>query len=155
MILLMSVIKHSQSTQSNKFVIFLQYLKKEVRCGVHFLHADKHQSVYKLALLFLMIIFIIFKRILIAFVTENYFKNGRVEKKYYILIFDNVSMVLVDNVKANWNFEILINSFEELIIDQINIFKIRGGRKVMKKYTTLGSIFEMVINTADWRYIHK
>ena len=96
MILLMSVIKHSQSTQSNKFVIFLQYLKKEVRCGVHFLHADKHQSVYKL-----MIIFIIFKRILIAFVTENYFKNGRVEKKYYILIFDYVSMVLVDNVKAN------------------------------------------------------
>lgn len=87
--------------------------------------------------------------------TENYFKNGRVEKKYYILIFDYVSMVLVDNVKANWNFEILINSFEELIIDQINIFKIRGGRKVMKKYTTLGSIFEMVINTADWRYIHK
>ena len=65
------------------------------------MHADKHQSVYKLALLFLMLIFIIFKRILIAFVTQKYFKNGRVEKKYCILIFDYVSMVLVDNVKAN------------------------------------------------------
>ena len=52
--LLMGMIKHSQSTQSNKFVISLQYLKKEVRNGVHFLHADKHQSFYKLALLFLM-----------------------------------------------------------------------------------------------------
>ena len=47
------MIKHSKSTQSNKFVIPLQYLKKEVRNGVHFLHADKHQSFYKLALLFL------------------------------------------------------------------------------------------------------
>ena len=36
----------------------LQYLynisKKEVRKGVHFLHADEHQSFYKLGLLFLM-----------------------------------------------------------------------------------------------------
>ena len=31
----------------------LQYLKKEVRKGVHFLHADE-QSFYKLGLLFLM-----------------------------------------------------------------------------------------------------
>ena len=52
--LLMGMIKHSQSTQSNKFAISLQYLKKEVRDGVHFLHADKHQSFYKLALSFLM-----------------------------------------------------------------------------------------------------
>ena len=44
------MIKHSQSTQSNKFVISLQYLKKEVRKGVHFLHADEHQSFYKLGL---------------------------------------------------------------------------------------------------------
>ena len=29
----------------------LQYLKKEVRKGVHFLHADEHQSFYKLGLL--------------------------------------------------------------------------------------------------------
>ena len=47
------MIKHSQSTQSNKFVLPLQYLEKEVRDGVHFLHVDKHQSFYKLALLFL------------------------------------------------------------------------------------------------------
>ena len=54
--LLMGMIKHSQSTQSNKFAISLQYLKKEVRNGVHFLHADKHQSFYKLALSFLMVV---------------------------------------------------------------------------------------------------
>ena len=42
--LLIDMIKHSQSTQSNKSAISLQYLKKEVRDGVHFLHADKHQS---------------------------------------------------------------------------------------------------------------
>ena len=52
--LLMGMIKHSQSTQSNKFVISLQYLKKKVRNEVHFLHVDKHQSFHKLALLFLM-----------------------------------------------------------------------------------------------------
>ena len=37
--LLMGVIKHFQSTQGNKFSISLQYLKKEVRDRVHFLHA--------------------------------------------------------------------------------------------------------------------
>ena len=41
--LLTGMIKHSQSTQSNKFAIFLQYRKKEVRNGVHFWHANKHQ----------------------------------------------------------------------------------------------------------------
>ena len=50
----MGMLKHSQSTQSNKFAISLQYLKKEVRDGVHFLPADKHQSFYKLALSYLM-----------------------------------------------------------------------------------------------------
>ena len=40
--LLMGMIKHSQSTHSNKFVISFQYLKKEVRNGVRFLHPDKH-----------------------------------------------------------------------------------------------------------------
>ena len=54
LLLLMGMIKHSQSAQSNKFAISLQYSKKEVRDGIHFLHADKHQSFYKLALLFLM-----------------------------------------------------------------------------------------------------
>ena len=39
------MIKHSQSTQSNKFAISLQYLKKEVKKGAHFLHADG-QSFY-------------------------------------------------------------------------------------------------------------
>ena len=49
----MGMIKHSQSTQSNKFVISLQYLKKEIRNGVHLLHGDKHQSFCNLTLLFL------------------------------------------------------------------------------------------------------
>ena len=35
LLLLMGMMKHSQSTQSNKFAISLQYLKKEVRNGVH------------------------------------------------------------------------------------------------------------------------
>ena len=39
--LLIGTIRHSQSTQSNKFAISLQYLKKEVWNGVHFLYADK------------------------------------------------------------------------------------------------------------------
>ena len=51
--LLMFMVKHSQSTQSNKFAISLEYLKKEVR-WFHFLHPIKHQSFYKLALSFLM-----------------------------------------------------------------------------------------------------
>ena len=44
------MIKHSQSTQINKFSMFPQYLKKDVREGVYFLHLDKHQSFYNLAL---------------------------------------------------------------------------------------------------------
>ena len=48
------MIYHSQSTQSNKLAISLQDLKKEVRNGVYFLHADKHQNFYKLTLSFLM-----------------------------------------------------------------------------------------------------
>ena len=40
--LLTGMIQHSQSTQSNKFAISLQYLKKEAWVGVCFLHADKH-----------------------------------------------------------------------------------------------------------------
>ena len=50
--LLIGMIKHSQGTQSNKFVISFQYLKKEVRDVVHFLHAGK-QSFYKLPSWFL------------------------------------------------------------------------------------------------------
>ena len=50
----MGMIKHSQITQSIKFAISLQYLKKEVRNGGHFWHADRRQSFYKLLLSFLM-----------------------------------------------------------------------------------------------------
>ena len=52
--LLMGMIRHSQSTRSNKFAISLQYLKKELMDGAHFLHAHKHQSFHKLALSFFM-----------------------------------------------------------------------------------------------------
>ena len=45
LLLLPDMMKNSQSTQSNKFAISLQYLKKEVGNGVHFLHADKHLQV--------------------------------------------------------------------------------------------------------------
>ena len=45
-----------QSTQIISLVISLQYLKKEVRDGVDFLHAEKHQSFYKLALSLLAIV---------------------------------------------------------------------------------------------------
>ena len=38
--LLIGMTKHSQITQSNKFAISLQYLKKEVMDGVHFLNAE-------------------------------------------------------------------------------------------------------------------
>ena len=50
--LLMGMIKHSQSTQSNTFAISLEYLKKEGSIGVHSLHADKHQSFHKVAMFF-------------------------------------------------------------------------------------------------------
>ena len=50
----MGIIKHSLITQSNKFGISLQYLKKEVKIGCHFWHADNRQSFYKLVLSFLM-----------------------------------------------------------------------------------------------------
>ena len=33
--------KHSQSSQNSKFAMSLQYLKKEVKDEVDFLHADK------------------------------------------------------------------------------------------------------------------
>ena len=50
--LLLGTIKHSQYTQSIKFPISLQYPQKELRNGVYFLQADKHQGVYKLGLLY-------------------------------------------------------------------------------------------------------
>ena len=41
--ILMGTVKNSQSSQ-NRFSMSLQYLKKEVKDEVDFLHADKHQS---------------------------------------------------------------------------------------------------------------
>ena len=52
--LFIGMIKYSQSTHGSKFAISLQYLKKEVSEGVHFLHGDKLNKFYKLALLLLM-----------------------------------------------------------------------------------------------------
>ena len=40
-----TIASHAQSTQNSKFVISLQYLKKEGRDEVDFLHADKHQTI--------------------------------------------------------------------------------------------------------------
>ena len=42
--LLLCMTEHSQITHSNKLSICLQYLKKEVRNGGHFWHADKRLS---------------------------------------------------------------------------------------------------------------
>ena len=36
--------RHAQITQNNKFAISLQYLKKEARDKVDFLHVDKHEG---------------------------------------------------------------------------------------------------------------
>ena len=44
---------HNWWAWSSILKVSLQYVKKEVRDGVHFLHAHKHQSFYKLALSFL------------------------------------------------------------------------------------------------------
>ena len=40
--ILMGIVNHSQSFQNSMFTMFLQYLKKEVRGEVYFLHVDKH-----------------------------------------------------------------------------------------------------------------
>ena len=52
--ILIGMVRHSQSFQNSKFAMSLQYLKKEVRNGLHFLHADKRQSFHNFALLFMM-----------------------------------------------------------------------------------------------------
>ena len=46
--ILIGIVKYSQDTQNNKFVIPSQYLEKEVRDGVHFLQSNKYQSLYNL-----------------------------------------------------------------------------------------------------------
>ena len=50
--LLMGRIKHSHNAQSNKFAISLQYLKNKLGAEFLFLHTEKYQSFYKLALSF-------------------------------------------------------------------------------------------------------
>ena len=45
--ILMRMIKHSQSSQNIKVAMSSQYLKKEVKDEVDFLHLDKHQSLVK------------------------------------------------------------------------------------------------------------
>ena len=42
--ILMEMVKYSQSSHNSKFEMSLRYLKKEVRDEFDFLHADKHQS---------------------------------------------------------------------------------------------------------------
>ena len=42
--ILIGMVKHSQSSRNSNFAMALQYLKKEVRDEVDLLHADKHQS---------------------------------------------------------------------------------------------------------------
>ena len=41
---LLFIARYAQSTQNSKFVICLQYLKKEGRNKFDFLHADKHEN---------------------------------------------------------------------------------------------------------------
>ena len=40
--------RHAQITQNNKFVISLQYLKKQVSGEVDFLQADKHERLLQI-----------------------------------------------------------------------------------------------------------
>ena len=42
---LLVIARHAQSTQNSNFVISLQYLKKEGRDELYFLHAGKHQTI--------------------------------------------------------------------------------------------------------------
>ena len=90
----MDMIKHSQSTESNKFTISLQYLKKEVRDRVHFLHADKQQSFYKLALSFLMEVArhvqSTQKRKLVIFL--QYIKKNESQLSLYSIVMQNIQI---------------------------------------------------------------
>ena len=48
------MIKHSQNAQSIKSATYLQYIRKDVRDGIHFLHRDKYQSFLKVRIIALM-----------------------------------------------------------------------------------------------------
>ena len=43
-VILVGIVKHCQSSQEGKFAMSLQYLKKEARDDVGFLHTDRLQS---------------------------------------------------------------------------------------------------------------
>ena len=45
--ILMGIVKHSQSSQNSKFAMSLQYLKKEVKAEVDFLHAEFPKSLFQ------------------------------------------------------------------------------------------------------------
>ena len=45
--ILVWMVKHFQSSENSEFAMSLQYLKKEVKDEVDFLHVDKHQSFLK------------------------------------------------------------------------------------------------------------
>ena len=45
----MGVVIYVQSTQNKNFTLPLEYLKKEVKVKVNFLHEDKHQSCLQIA----------------------------------------------------------------------------------------------------------
>ena len=47
--ILMKMVKHSQSSQNSKFAVSLQYLRKEVKDDVNFLQADKHESLLNIS----------------------------------------------------------------------------------------------------------
>ena len=42
---LLVIARHAKSIQNSKFVISLQYLRKEWRDEVYFLHIEKHQTI--------------------------------------------------------------------------------------------------------------
>ena len=42
------MVRHAQIIQNNKFVISLEYLKKEVNDEADYLHADKHESLLQI-----------------------------------------------------------------------------------------------------------
>ena len=48
------MIKHSQNAKSNKSATYLQYIRKEVRDGIHFLHGDKYQRFLNVCIIALM-----------------------------------------------------------------------------------------------------
>ena len=100
--LLMGIIKDSESTQSNKFAISLQYLKKEVRDRVHFLHADKNQSFYKLALLCLVEVARHVQstqnRKLVIFL--QYLQKKNIDKVYFLRADKHVGCIWTDLDKA-------------------------------------------------------